>query len=293
LEEARFQHYALVHAGYSVDLLDEYALESNAFADRGYQVIYLNGPNLPVVAVANLARWVQAGGCLVTTPGAAVADLYNEPNDQMTQFAGIASRQAVRLISPQPLIPVGECVVDDPGVPPLRIPVMTPRVPLELTAATQIAGWGDGGTAIARRGAGTGQVISYGFFPGQQYWITADRDDSLGSPFYFTRLPRGWRKDQRDVVVMPARLAGARRQAVTSHELVEARVLRSPAGVAVTLLNWTDAPIPGFSVSLPDVTEWTRVSTATGVPVTAREEGGLRTFDLPLGAVDVLMLERP
>jgi len=293
LDEARFQHYALTHAGYSVDLLDEQAIASNDFAARGYQAIYVNGPNLPPAAVANLAAWVGSGGVLAITPGAAVADEYDEPNGEMDLLAGLGARVAVRVVSPQPLLPVGDCLLSDSLLGTNTIPVITPGIRLALAGAAAVASWSDGGVAIASRTVGAGRVLSYGFFPGQQYWITSDRDNSVGSPFYSKRLPFGWGKAQRDMAVLPARVANASRKHTSSHELVEVCVLRSDAGIGLVLLNWSDTPIANYSVSVPDVGEFTRVTAATGAPVVVSEQDGVPAYQLPLGDVEVLLLERP
>jgi hypothetical protein len=44
--EVQFIHYALIHAGYTVDFVDDYDLASGALQQREYATLYVTGPNV-------------------------------------------------------------------------------------------------------------------------------------------------------------------------------------------------------------------------------------------------------
>lgn len=44
------------------------------------KLIYLTEPDLPLAGGAALLAWVEAGGTLVTVPGAGANDAYDEPS---------------------------------------------------------------------------------------------------------------------------------------------------------------------------------------------------------------------
>jgi hypothetical protein len=44
--QVQFIHYALIHAGYTVDFVDDYDLASGALQQRGYTTLYVTGPNV-------------------------------------------------------------------------------------------------------------------------------------------------------------------------------------------------------------------------------------------------------
>src|SRR5262249_33217738 len=94
--EIKFLHYALVHAGYTVDFVDDYDIASGALQQRKYTTLYVTGPNVandenmipqPPNSPSNpppipspqhqIQSWVKQGGVLAVTPGGGVADEYN------------------------------------------------------------------------------------------------------------------------------------------------------------------------------------------------------------------------
>jgi hypothetical protein len=44
--EIEFLHYALIHAGYTVDFVDDYDLAGGALQQREYTTLYVTGPNV-------------------------------------------------------------------------------------------------------------------------------------------------------------------------------------------------------------------------------------------------------
>jgi hypothetical protein len=58
--DAKGLHYALVHAGYTVDFVDDTDLEKpGEFAFRGYTTLYITGPNMSLTAQEKVSEWVN------------------------------------------------------------------------------------------------------------------------------------------------------------------------------------------------------------------------------------------
>src|SRR5262249_22763709 len=68
---------ALAHAQMPVDVVSEQHAARGAL--DSYSVCYLSGPNLTRDAAAKLREWVQRGGTLWLTAGAASRDEYDRP----------------------------------------------------------------------------------------------------------------------------------------------------------------------------------------------------------------------
>jgi hypothetical protein len=83
-----FLHYALIHAGYTVDFVDDYDLAAGALQQRGYTTLYVTGrnvandknmipkppnspPNSPPIPSPQeqIQSWVCNGGLLAVTLG--------------------------------------------------------------------------------------------------------------------------------------------------------------------------------------------------------------------------------
>ncbi len=77
--ESQGLYYALQHAGYSVDFVDDTGMATQGLLDR-YKVLYVTQPNISTQAQQRIYDWVSAGGTVVATAGAGVWDEYNTPS---------------------------------------------------------------------------------------------------------------------------------------------------------------------------------------------------------------------
>ena len=263
---------------------------------RDYSCLYVTGPNVSGTAQQALAAWVKRGGMLVLTPGAAIADEYNEPIRYLDNVVGLQTRKAVRTSPADDAFFYGfSDIVSfiDPlfGATPMHVRALD--VPLVPTpgGATAAATYSNGGAAITQQTYCAGKAIAYAFFPGWQYWHTPDQSLEVGSPTDPTRLPGRWASQQRRVATAPAVTAKAREAVQLSHEVVEACRLESEAGVAIVLLNWSDEPIANLQVSVDVSQPLTHVSTASGARVSAMFRLDKLTVTLPLEHVEIVMLE--
>jgi hypothetical protein len=287
-------HYALVHAGYTVDFVDDTDLAKGALADRGYTTLYLTGPNVAAAAQQQVKNWVAAGGTLVVTPGAATADEYNRPTDILDPVLGLQMRQPIRdrLYTGTDAI----TLFDDPTAKFFGSGTMNlygRGYALTPDGATVEGTLNSGGAGLTVNHYGTGPIkgtaIAYGFFPGLQYWLSSSQ-----SIFTFTdlpRLPQRWGQVQRQMADAPATLAKTLKPVTVSQQVVEADRLQSDQGIAITLLNWTGQPISNLTVTVPNVGPFTTVWTANGVPVHTELDGDTMQVTLPLDHVDVLLLQ--
>ena len=85
---------ALAHAQIPVDILSERDVTDGELAR--YKVCYLSGPNLTRAAAAKLRAWVEAGGTLWITAGAASRDEFNSFNRPLDELSSLlaAHREA-------------------------------------------------------------------------------------------------------------------------------------------------------------------------------------------------------
>jgi hypothetical protein len=276
--------YALTHAGYTVDFVDDVDLAQGELAGRGYTTLYLTGPNLSAAAGQQVRNWVSAGGTLVVTEGAAVADEYNTPTSILDPVLGLQPRTAVRDVISGTV--GGMLNITDAAFGAASMGLygpVTPLVPLGTGGASVEATLQDDSAGITLNLYGKGVAIAYGFFPGWQYWESPSQID-------LHHLPQRWGELQRQVAVAPVRLANTPKPVTLSQEVVEADRLDSRDGIAIVLLNWTDQPIRSLTITVPNVGAFHRVRSAQGVPVQVKVHGHDLEITLSLDHVDVLLI---
>ena len=277
-------HAALMHAGYAVDFVDDVDLAGTDWSKRGYTTLYITAPNIAAAAQQKIVDWTRAGGTLVATPGAGAADEYNSLSTLLDPVLGVQNRLAVREAAPKENAATDKLTAKDARFASAAHDLSGPVAALQLTTASPLSNLQSGGAAISGNAFGKGRGIAYGFFPGHQYWLSPDRSDRA-------RLPSGWDKTARQIIVAPAQIADTPRSVTLDREEVEAVRLQSDKGIAITLLNWTGEPISQLSVTLPNIGKFRKVSSAAGAKVQSTLVGGALKITLPLMDVDVLMVE--
>jgi hypothetical protein len=280
-------HFALIHAGYTVDFVDDIDLSGNDWSKRDYTTLYITGPNIKAAAQEKIVSWVRGGGMLVATPGAGTADEYNTPTQLLDGVLGVQNRVAVRDAERTPsasATPTDVFVGKDARFGTGNFDLEGPVVKLEITTAAPLALLKSGGAAITGNVFGKGRGLAYAFFPGRQYELSADRSDR-------SRLPVGWSAVARQFTVAPVQVAGTSRPVVVSTSGVEACRLQSATGIAITLLNWTAEPQGNLTVTIPEIGKFRKVTAASGAQVKSAFNGDTLTVTLPLKDVDVLIVE--
>ncbi|MDB5339310.1 MAG: hypothetical protein JWN70_4929 [Planctomycetaceae bacterium] len=291
LQELYGLHAALLHENYPVDFIDDFGLEAGDLTRRKYSAIYVTAPNLSLKAQRALLSWVAAGGTLALSPGACGADEYNEPTTELRAHLKTHQEPVPRIAPPHHTqafraerLPI---TVTDKGLGTSKAFAITQTVGLrpDDPAAKTLATFANHSGAVVSTAHGKGQLLAFGFWPGVTYWLSPDRTD-LG------RLPSDWSAEARLMATYAARRANTARHVVVSEPGVEACLLESPAGIAVTLLNWTGRPISQLTVSIPGAgTVSAAASVEKGVLTRSADKGSLQ-ITLPLDSVDVLLLDR-
>jgi hypothetical protein len=286
-------HAALIHTNYPVDFVDEKILEQGGLEKYGYKALYITGPNLSVKAQNSVIEWVKNGGTLGLLPGAAAADEYDEPADVLTSATGASPTALTRGSYPFSnefaAIPFTKIEIADTSAGLLDDATQMQTMPLVHLEGKALARFSDGSAAIMETTAAAGRIVSYGYWPGCTYWASPDRCPARSIR---QRLPRNWSVSSRLAAILPARIANAKKYVEVSAPCVEAALLESEKGIAITLLNWTGNPLPQITVKVPDL-DTVKISNVKSVEqgnLQYRINGGILSVTLPLATVDVLMI---
>src|SRR5262249_37109597 len=148
----------------------------------------------------------------------------------------------------------------------------------------------DGKPAVAERVVGKGKAVYCGFLPGLTYFQPAlpqrpvDRTSAEDSLAHLvpTKFDEGARK------LFAETAKGAKRVVVCSEPLVETTVLESKSGVVVPLINWSGGPVKGLRVTAQVPAAPTKVTRASGGPVTVEKQEGKTVYVLDLDVADAL-----
>ncbi|MDB5388499.1 MAG: hypothetical protein JWM11_4145 [Planctomycetaceae bacterium] len=281
-------HAALIHENYAVDFVDDMALEAGDLKRRKYSTIYVTAPNLSLAAQRALREWSEAGGTLVLSPGACAADEYNEAASELRSLIGATQPTVARVAPPHysqafrvERVPVEIRQSDNTKQDAFAISQV---VPLKATSAKSVATFADGTVAMTEATLSKGRIVALGFWPGVSYWLSPDRTDP-------TRLPTQWAASVRQLISRPALQANAWRHVLVSEPGVEACLLESKAGLAITVLNWTGKPIPQLQITIPAVTDVRRVSSVEQGPREFQLRSHGLEVHLPVNAADILLIE--
>lgn len=278
LAEAFSLYTALQHQNIPCDFIDEDDLTPEGLGD--YRTVYLTSPNVPVEGQRGLVEWVKRGGVLATVSATATADRYDEPSGVMWDAMGlrVPSRKRTLMRGPDDLKEAHEVKGELGG-----FTAWGPTDALDARGAKVGATFADGSPAIVRVPVGEGCVVHYGFLPGLSYRRSAK--DEKG------KLPTGFSESLRAWVIFPTRLAGVEPWVVLDRAMVEAPLLLSHAGGAVTLLNWTGQPLEKVKVTVTLPFEAARVeSVLQGKMKFKTLRDGRVEFTLPVKSADVVMI---
>lgn len=161
---------ALAHAQAPVDIVPEREVAAGRL--DAYRVCYLSGPNLSRAAAEKLRTWVEQGGTLWLTAGAASRDEFNRPLDTLTRLLPADRREAETL---QPYHSAGRFLShlaprDTVSWGDERLEVLSVRQTLAAREGAEVlARFGDGQPAVVRGRAGQGRVFVTGFLPALAY----------------------------------------------------------------------------------------------------------------------------
>ncbi|NLT70464.1 MAG: hypothetical protein GXX91_07190 [Verrucomicrobiaceae bacterium] len=164
---------ALTHAQIPVDVVHEREVEEGLLDD--YTVCYLSDPHLTRASAAALRSWVEKGGTLILTAGAAQLDEFNRPLATLDESIPLTRaplttwqkyQAAGRFLST--LTPRGEVEVAT-----TRLQILSVEQRLEQVAENPdlkiTASFADGAPAAVRAAVGDGTVVVRGYLPALDY----------------------------------------------------------------------------------------------------------------------------
>jgi hypothetical protein len=270
-------YLALQHDNVPVDFVDEDDLTPKGL--EAYRVLYATAPNIPTEGQEGISQWVRAGGTLVTITGAGTYDRYDEPSRILSNLSGIREEPRERMLVPNlaalKIVGRGRGSQGEFTVAGARGQITGAREGAEATFA-------DGSAAVVQRSVGRGRVVHFAWTPGLSYAKSSTgREDNL---------PVGYSDSIRRWIVYPTQLAGVQRPVTVSMPLVEAPLLLSSAGAAITLLNWRGDSLNSLNVTAQVPFKVRRVESVKRGRITFRESRDGITFSLPVDAADIVAL---
>lgn len=270
-------YLALQHANVPVEFVDEDNLTPTKL--RELKVLYVTEPNVPIEGQKGLLAWVQEGGTLVTVSGAARKDRYDEPSDGLMKELGIREAPRERMLVPNTMS-LKVTAIGKGAIGPFE--AVGIRGKMDADVDDTFAAFDDGASAIVRRGVGKGQAWHFAWMPGLSYWKSQKGKAD--------KLPVGFSESIRNYILAPVRAARVVPPVETDRAFVEAPMLVSKQGAAVTLLNWTGETVNDLGIVLrtpfpPRQIESVRLGKLEFVP----ENNGAR-LKMKLEAADILKI---
>ena len=244
-------YLGLMAAHVPVDLIIEEDLDAEHL--KGYDVLVLGGFNLESRHVVAIHEWVERGGLLVGTGGAAQLDVSGDPLPATEQL--FAARQ--RPMAPREAAAVKVAKFQTPGLWPEPVEVKPKGILHRLEpidSGKPVATYDDGSIAAVEHSLGKGRTILFGFHPGFTL------RDSGGT----RSLARAW-------LAAPVIARLGRPRADIDDPGIETTVFEHDSGIAVLLSSFgpvsegnrvvsvaTDRPIREVTSSLRGPLEWER-----------------------------------
>lgn len=265
-----------------------------------YKLLYLTDCHVDRQSSKAIAAWVENGGILFATAGAGMYDEYHQPNKVMQKLLGIVQQ---KIVAPEnsKVIYMKQDLAFARKISEVnwksanrsrKIPAYG-AICLVTNKNAEISGtFTDKKPAVTTRQVGKGKVVYCAFMPSLSYFKPAiplkpvDRSSSLNSMSHL--IPTKFNADAEALIGSVA--TQIKRPVICSNPLVATTVIKSPNGMVIPLINWTNKPIKGLKVVVTIKTPSGSVTTASGKPVIVTKEQGKRIFLLDLNAADALIL---
>jgi hypothetical protein len=283
---------ALAHAQMPVDVVAERQVERGLL--EGYKVCYLSRPNLTRAAAMKLKAWVQAGGTLFLTAGAAMKDEYNRPLDVLDD---ILPAQRSELKTLQAFRASGRYLStlqskDTVTWPSGTAEVLSVKQPLTARpGAETLATFADGSAAIVRKD----NITVCGFLPALSYIKTAlDRrkaaEEAKNPLAERSYNPWEFPAAVRELILAPAK--SLPRPIECSHALVDAVFMPGEKGIVIPLANYTLQPIAKLALKIATPKKIAKAVSAVRGKLEFHQ-GDKMELTLPLENNDFVMLWYP
>jgi hypothetical protein len=242
---------------------------------------------------------VRRGGRLLATAGAGMWDELNQPNTTLRGLFGVVADRLTFAGEPIRLEkqdlpfarPVKEAIWKADRS---KLPVFGVVSNCVASGAETLATFGgdERSPAVTQKKVGTGVVLYCAFQPGLSYFRPAlprrpvDRGTTDGSMAHF--IPTAF--DAQASRVFEVATAGLVRPVSCSERLVDHTVIEARGGTLIPLVNWSNRPVKGLTVTVSLDVPVARVSLASGGKVEAGRKDGGHVFRLDLDVADALIL---
>ncbi len=304
---------ALAHAQVPVDVVAERQVERGML--DSYKVCSLSGPNLTRAAAVKLKAWVQNGGTLWLSAGAASRDEFNRPLQVLDEILPARRGEVAEL---QKFQASGRylstlAAKDQVVLPGFNVPVLAVKQSLTPGDRCKVnATFQDGSPALVWGNAGKGTVFCCGFLPALSY-IKAALDHRVAlqkkiddqSPLnadeqrdarLLERSYNPWRfpAEIRDLILAPTRTARITTPVQCSHALVDVVFMPHEKGILIPLSNYTLAPIANLKLTVTVTRPIVAAESATRGAIQFEQTSPTTvTLSLPLENNDFVTLRFP
>jgi hypothetical protein len=274
-QERKKLHHLLRNLQYQADILHEDDLPPAEELDH-YRVIFMSQRCMSPAGVAALTAWVERGGTLIASLACAPLDELARPTDRLLKAFGVESMNLSEALSSTNLI-----THQLAGIP---VTIRGPTVQVKSSTARVIATFEDGRPAALERSSGKGLYRMTTFLLGQTYHsgelLTMKQDVLVG----MNEALRDW--------IRPWLAPAGEPFCATDQPLVSARLIESPHGAAVFLVNSTgEESVHGLSLTLRGIQAETAESLMSGpIKIEPIEGGGIRLRIAEMGVTDVIRI---
>ena len=280
LKERRILYHLLRGLHRGVDMIHDEVLPADQGIDVDqYKIIFMSQRCITEKGAHMLLDWVRRGGTLIGIVSVGQLDELERPYAPMLEAFGLSSISVA--------FDSGREAREIPGAG-IRLRdrhAMFARV--EVSDAGVTARFKDGSPAVTEKRLGRGKLIYAAWGPGDAYHRFSDDTSERARKL---RLLEGMQEEVRDLVAGWIEGAGPP-ICRTDHPLVSARLIESPKGAAVVLVNSTDRdPLPEVTVTIRGRPLRTAESLEQG-PLRLSREGDTITFRLPLSSTDIVRLD--
>jgi hypothetical protein len=304
-EERKSTYYVLRNAGYRVDLVTEADVRDSYL--KRYKALYVGGENMERATAKVIAKWVEEGGVLYASAGAARKDEYDEAQTELDKVLGRAERVAYKRFK-GPL----RAKLELPFLKPIDTVTLASGAKVDALATTEtfksqpgaevVAKFGDGSPAVVKNSVGKGKAYYAAFFPAQP-WAQKGLPPlpcGKGGPENETHYPQiepvEFNADASSVILAPLAENGIGSDAKFDKPGVVCNLLAGPKGSVVTVVNLHGArkgPAKDASLTLTGLKSVGKVwSYAYPKGLKHDLKDGVLTVQMPdIDLVDVVVVE--
>jgi Beta-galactosidase trimerisation domain len=271
-------YLALQHANIPVDFIEEEDLSFSGLAQ--YRVVYVTEPDIPEEFQRELATWVEGGGTLIAISNAGAMDRYDEPSTILASLRGEHNRERERMLIPNLGVIQALGKVQAGSV---EATAWGPRDTLVNSKGDVVAHFADNSPAVIRRVVNKGTVVYFTWLPGLSY--AKSSNVSAGKlPWNFSPIIRNW-------IVAPVKDAGIQLPVETSEPMVEAPMLCSSVGAAVTVLNWNNDQINNLELTIRVPYRVKSVASVIHGPLKFEQGSHNIHVSLPVMSADIVVIK--